>query len=652
MFRAIAAATVLFAAPPLTTIQDLVYKADGSPFTGILFIEAYTVRYNSDGKIQFEELWAVPPSAAPLRLKDVRIAGPISGPVTPPPVESIEESDVIGLVNDLAIRPVKGPGYAPSRAVYVDASGALEAVIGNLTDCVRVDGTAGPCGSAPTFVDGETPGGAIDGANASFTLAGTPAPASSLTLYRNGLFQKPGVDYILSESTITFLPGALPQPGDVLAASYRLDGTGVIGGGLELGMISDANVSELAGIRESKLALNYPTHSNANDPSADEKAALAGTAGAPSASNRFVTHQDARLADARTPTPHGLLSIAHNDAAAATPARGDLVVAQGASPAQWARLPIGPANRCLVSNGVDAQWNTCLFTGFAAGAVPFADASGNLAQNVSRLVWDNTNRKLSVGNNSGTATLYLYDGQPATGVTELTVRAGQGQGVGALQRWLDASGTEVARVEANGRFAGASFRGATSGSRAAWQDSGAAADPSPRADGDTWFNTAAQAHKGAHLGQAHPVPQVICSATGTSTSSTALERLGSCTFPAYLLKPGDRVDIRFDYAHAGASSDFSFDVRWGGTSLVARTAALSETAAGGRVEAAIHAGGAQWRVESWGASLAFAASAGTTSDALSAPLTIDLLGRVLSGGSDIVTLRGFTVVRYPAQQNP
>lgn len=44
-------------------------------------------------------------------------------------------------------------------------------------------------------------------------------------------------------------------------------------------------------------------HSNANDPTADEKAALAGT-GTPSETNKFVTNDDARLADARTPTSH------------------------------------------------------------------------------------------------------------------------------------------------------------------------------------------------------------------------------------------------------------------------------------------------------------------------------------------------------------
>jgi hypothetical protein len=54
-----------------------------------------------------------------------------------------------------------------------------------------------------TFVDAETPGGTLDGVNATFTLAGTPNPPASLTLWRNGLTQKPGLDFSLSGSTIT-----------------------------------------------------------------------------------------------------------------------------------------------------------------------------------------------------------------------------------------------------------------------------------------------------------------------------------------------------------------------------------------------------------------------------------------------------------------
>ena len=75
-------------------------------------------------------------------------------------------------------------------------------------------------GPPVTFVDSETPSGAIDGANNSYTLAFTPA-TGSLHLLRNGIRQKAGLDYNLTGSGIGFLPGATPQPGDVLLADYR-----------------------------------------------------------------------------------------------------------------------------------------------------------------------------------------------------------------------------------------------------------------------------------------------------------------------------------------------------------------------------------------------------------------------------------------------
>ncbi len=82
---------------------------------------------------------------------------------------------------------------------------------------------------------------------------------------------------------------------------------------------------------------------------------------------------------------------------------------------------------------------------------------------------------------------------------------------------------------------------------------------------------------------------------------------------------------------------------------MSRTADAAETAIAGRSVAGIYSGGAQWSSESWGGTLAFAAGAGQASDSLSAPLTIGLLGRMTATTSETVTLRGYTVLRYPAQ---
>jgi hypothetical protein len=70
-----------------------------------------------------------------------------------------------------------------------------------------------------TFVDDETPTGAINGANTSYTLAFAPSPAGSLALYKNGQKLTLTGDYTLSSLTITAVTA--PKTGDTLTASYR-----------------------------------------------------------------------------------------------------------------------------------------------------------------------------------------------------------------------------------------------------------------------------------------------------------------------------------------------------------------------------------------------------------------------------------------------
>lgn len=281
--RAMALLVALFslvlAQPRLVTIQDTLYKADGTRFTGSAVItwnafdasdtsniatqivtvpilngylhvqlapnsdatppNPYTVRYQSDGLAQFSESWTIPQSVQPLRVRDVRNT-PNTGTTLPPAGQTpILEADVVGLVADLGLRPVKGPSFGLGRAAIISSSGAVETVVGNLSDCVRVDGTAGPCADPtqnPTFIDGESPLGIVDGANSAFTLINAPSPGSSLALYRNGLLQKTGFDYTLTNATVQFLTGAIPQPADTLLASYRIGGAGMLGAGLSTGI--------------------------------------------------------------------------------------------------------------------------------------------------------------------------------------------------------------------------------------------------------------------------------------------------------------------------------------------------------------------------------------------------------------------------------
>ncbi len=53
---------------------------------------------------------------------------------------------------------------------------------------------------------------------------------------------------------------------------------------------------------EAKLTGDISSHSHANLPTADEKAALPGTAGTPSGTNKYVTNEDTRLTNERTPS--------------------------------------------------------------------------------------------------------------------------------------------------------------------------------------------------------------------------------------------------------------------------------------------------------------------------------------------------------------
>src|ERR1700744_5042794 len=161
----------------LTTIQDTLYEADGTRYNGTLMISwstfdatnigtivqqsknvdvvngnllvqlapdatapppanIYKVLYQSDGRSQFTETWAVPVSSKPLTVRAVRVTSqktPATGGGGPPTgggltggTTTIPESSVVGLQADLAQRPLKGAGFGTNAVAVVDDSGNLE----------------------------------------------------------------------------------------------------------------------------------------------------------------------------------------------------------------------------------------------------------------------------------------------------------------------------------------------------------------------------------------------------------------------------------------------------------------------------------------------------------------------------------------------
>jgi hypothetical protein len=138
---ALALSSKLGATPPLTTISDTLFNADGTLFNGVVVISwpafeasdtsnvaaeilnlqinngvlyvqlvpttnadtaaVYTVQYTSLGVTQYSQAWAVPPSTIPLRVRDVELTpGSVSGSA-PAVATIISIANVTGLQNAL-----------------------------------------------------------------------------------------------------------------------------------------------------------------------------------------------------------------------------------------------------------------------------------------------------------------------------------------------------------------------------------------------------------------------------------------------------------------------------------------------------------------------------------------------------------------------
>ncbi|HEY1949609.1 MAG TPA: hypothetical protein VGG97_21545 [Bryobacteraceae bacterium] len=99
--------------------------------------------------------------------------------------------------------------------------GTLNSSVTNLANTVNAFSAGG---SNAMFIDSEIPAGTVNGTNSAFSLAQTPSPSASLSLYRNGLLQLNNVNFTLAGTAVTFMAGSLPQTNDRLDAYYRVSG--------------------------------------------------------------------------------------------------------------------------------------------------------------------------------------------------------------------------------------------------------------------------------------------------------------------------------------------------------------------------------------------------------------------------------------------
>jgi hypothetical protein len=349
---------------------------------------------------------------------------------------------------------------------------------------------------------------------------------------------------------------------------------------------------------------------------------------------------------------HPLLGNLHSDTTEESVSRGTIITGQGSNPTRWSALPLGASGRCLVSNGTDAEWGECLFTGFADRSLPFVNSTGSLSEDNTGLNFNSSNKRLGVGTGSPASTVHVFDSRASVGTTGLFIQAGAAQGANALTRWLGSNGTELGRVEANGSIFAPRLNVVSNSTRSGYRDSGTTSDPSTRLNGDIWFNTTQQTRKSVEAGQSHPLPQVVCSSSGGSTSSTSLTNLGSCTVPAFYLDSGDRLVVIFTATHTGTSSDFELELRMAGSTLYTRSLPNTESGMAFEGSAGLYGSGAAWQFKTHGNVAAIESKLVDFAINPTSTFTIQFRGRLLSSSADTIAIRNYTVLRYPAQLNP
>lgn len=256
----------------LTQISDTVLNSDGSPFNGTVVITwtgsgvstgsapapystsakiyngalsvalvpsvnasspaFYLATFNSkDGRLSWVETWQVGVSSAPLTLSQVRSNVANTGSSSGSGTSAISIGQVTGLSSYLNALSNSLNTITATVGGFNSTASGLSSSVANLTNIVNSlasapSSTSTSSSNMPNFFDGEVPQGAINGTNAAFSLTNAPNPVVSLSLFRNGVLQKAGIDFSLSGSTITFFAASIPQSGDLVQASYRTGTSG------------------------------------------------------------------------------------------------------------------------------------------------------------------------------------------------------------------------------------------------------------------------------------------------------------------------------------------------------------------------------------------------------------------------------------------
>ena len=146
--------------------------------------------------------------------------------------------------------------------------------------------------------------------------------------------------------------------------------------------------------------------------------------------------------------------------------------------------------------------------------------------------------------------------------------------------------------------------------------------------------------------QNRPAPQVLCGAGGQTSAANIWQSLGSCDVPAAGMNPGDRIEIRFSFAHANSASGFDIAINWGTTPILSRHGGPQDSGLVGQADIAIGAAGTEVSTQSWGSVLSFLP--GIQTIPVTSGVKIDFQGQLSAAGPDTLGLQNFTVIRYPA----